>query len=252
MAPVEHRRTSEYIAEPYRKRRKASTQFNTLPIPTDEIGNLLDVENPFPLRLIPKTGSLEWGPFEMASARACVEPQVTSKNEQLIRTYHPALCHLTSVGVYTEVNGKIFWAVFPEAEDCAYGTYAAGREIHAVPSFQQPPLLTQDYLSRPFDPVMGHIDTRKFLCPTILDFIRETFPASMGAMVLISGYIIILFRTAEEMKNSWESGPSTIGRLTVGFNVAKYNSTVGGIRCYGLAPYSGTGCLDNDAKWNSL
>ena len=58
MAPVKHRRTSEYIAEPYRKRRKASTQFNTLPIPTDEIGNLLDVENPFPLRLIPSKKSL--------------------------------------------------------------------------------------------------------------------------------------------------------------------------------------------------
>jgi len=32
------------------------------------------------------------------------------------------------------------------------------------------------------------------------------------------------------MKKNWEGGPFTIGRLTVGFNVAKHNSTVGDIR----------------------
>ena len=34
-------------------------------------------------------------------------------------------------------------------------------------------------------------------------------------------------------------------------HIIKYRSAFG-VECYGLAPYSGTGCLDNGAKWSFI
>ena len=44
------------------------------------------------------------------------------------------------------------------------------------------------------------------LTETDLDKIRAYFPTSTGIQILVSGYAILLYEDAAEMKESWSSG----------------------------------------------
>jgi hypothetical protein len=76
---------------------------------------------------------------------------------------------------------------------------------------------------------MGQINPRKFLCEPLLEYLKDLFPHSVGALVLISGFIIIVFRSRGDMTASWKKTPFTIGHLRVGFSVMGFSATLCGI-----------------------
>jgi hypothetical protein len=60
-----------------------------------------------------------------------------------------------------------------------------------------------------------------------LELLRRFFPAAVGARVLISGFIIVLFQTRKDIEASWLEGcvPS-FGLLRLGYGIAVHYPTV--------------------------
>lgn len=169
------------------------------------------------------TASLDWGPKELASARALLE-HVNPENEQLFRTYHPSLACNESVYIATEPsNGNKIWVI---GVDATADTHAGGREIHFHPVFQVPEFHMSSQLFFRENPLDRPINPRRFLAPETLNFLRTMFPMAIGVRVLISGFIIVLFKTEKDMKASWDLGRvSEFGGLRLGYDLLADEAT---------------------------
>lgn len=79
------------------------------------------------------------------------------------------------------------------------------------------------------DPLRHRINPRRFLTASDLELLRRFFPSAIGARVLISGFVIVLFRSRKDIEASWLEGcvPS-FGLLRLGYDVAVHypNQTV--------------------------
>lgn len=175
---------------------------------------------------MPETRSDKWGSHEEAAARALKEPTVTLDNERLIRTHHRTLGPCPFVYETTEVDGKSIWVVSIGPNVPMYDTHAGGREIHIHPEYLLPQLSKVYSGSRP-DPLRRRINPRRFLTASDLELLRRFFPAAVGARVLISGFIIVLFQTRKDIEASWLEGcvPS-FGLLRLGYGIAVHYPTV--------------------------
>ncbi|KAJ6181073.1 hypothetical protein N7519_011534 [Penicillium mononematosum] len=129
--------------------------------------------------LVSRTTSSEWGNKEVATTRATIEPTITPQNEDLIRTYHPSLGPVDGVWVTKESNEKSIWLVAPGPLDLPAGLAAPSTVCFA----EQP------------DPLKAVLNPRRFLQSHDLHVLREMFPLAVGARVLISGFIVILFKS---------------------------------------------------------
>lgn len=107
-----------------------------------------------------------------------------------------------------------------------YDTHAGGREIHIHPEYLLPQLSQVYRGSRP-DPLQRRINPRRFLTASDLELLRRFFPAAIGARVLISGFIVVLFRNRKDIEASWLEGcvPS-FGLLRLGYGIAVHYPTV--------------------------
>lgn len=101
-----------------------------------------------------------------------------------------------------------------------YDTHAGGREIHIHPEFLLPQL-SRVYSGSRKDPLPRRINPRRFLPASDLELLRRFFPSAIGARVLISGFIIVLFQNRKDIEASWLEGcvPS-FGLLRLGYDVA--------------------------------
>ncbi|KAF3402015.1 hypothetical protein F1880_009748 [Penicillium rolfsii] len=173
-----------------------------------------------------KTRSGKWGSHEEAAARALKESIVTLDNERLIRTHHRTLGPCPFVYETTEAGGKSIWVVSIGPNVPVYDTHAGGREIHIHPEYLLPQLSKVYSGSRP-DPLRRRINPRRFLTASDLELLRRFFPAAVGARVLISEFIIILFQTRKDIEASWLEGcvPS-FGLLRLGYGIAVHYPTV--------------------------
>jgi hypothetical protein len=61
------------------------------------------------------------------------------------------------------------------------------------------------------DPIRAALNPRRFLSQDDLNILREMFPSAVGVRVFMSGFIVILFKTREDIEKSWlEDGHSEI------------------------------------------
>lgn len=106
-----------------------------------------------------------------------------------------------------------------------YDTHAGGRAIHLYPNLVLPQL-SQIYSGSRQDPVKHTINPRRFLSAPDLEHLHRFFPAAIGARVLISGFLVILFRDQKDIESSWLEGcvPS-FGLLRVGYDIAVHYPT---------------------------
>lgn len=144
---------------------------------------------------------------------------VTPGNERMVRTLHRSLQDCGEVFVH-EQSGKTIWLVSPTNNLTPLrDTHAAGREIHIFPKFELPP---SDFRFRE-DPVCRTIFCRGLLSDEDIRIIREYFPGSVGARVLICGFLVILFDNKKHLKKSWEQGVvNYVGSLVVKYAIRDY------------------------------
>lgn len=126
-----------------------------------------------------------------------------------------------------------------------YDTHAGGREIHIHPEFFLP-RLSQVYSGSRKDPLRDPINPRRFLSASDLELLHRFFPAAIGARVLISGFIIVLFRKQEDIEASWLEGciPS-FGFLRLGYDVAVHFPTE-------TVPESGNAVAESSGQRDSV
>ncbi|KAK2805056.1 hypothetical protein FQN51_001151 [Onygenales sp. PD_10] len=187
------------------------------PPPPGSIETLMDIV------IVQRTDSREWGDAATSSHRAHGESETTPANENLLRSYHPALAHFESVSVATEFSGNKIWIV-ASLPHTTYETHAAGREIHIVPYYLMPEYMHM-YVRALHDPIPGCINPRKLLSAQDLEALRKMFPRAIGARLLISGFLIVLFKNFRDVSASWEQALGIeFGRMRIGYDVAgRYN-----------------------------
>ncbi|KAJ5110669.1 hypothetical protein N7532_001204 [Penicillium argentinense] len=196
------------------------------PIPADCVDSIKPGHHsPWEMDLVTRTHSDKWGPREIAVAKALQETRVHLGNECLLRTHHRSLAPCPFVYETTEADGNKIWGVSIGPNVPVYDTHAAGREIHIHPEFLLPQL-SQAYSGSQRDPLPRRINPRRFLPASELEILRRFFPAAIGARVLISGFIIVLFRDYKDIEASWLEGcvPS-FGLLRLGYDVAVHYPT---------------------------
>lgn len=156
----------------------------------------------------------------MAAARACIEPAVTTDNETLIRTYHPALSVAPLVYAHTEITGKTIWKVFVVADFEIRHTHAGGRAIHVQPNFFTPDPLRNLIPSEVM--ILRSIYPRRMLTFSDISAIREALPTSVGIRIFISGLAVVLYKNKTDMIAALNRPcPSYIGDLNVGYDILR-------------------------------
>lgn len=155
---------------------------------------------------------------------------MTVDNESLIRTHHRSLASY-SVVVLEERSGNKIWVVAPGADARILDTHAAGREIHVFPTgiTVHTTLSFSVFGRHQEDPIEAALNPRRLLRQGDLNKLREMAPTAVGARLLISGYIVILFRTSAELEKSWvkDGHISEFGGLRVIYDVMEDYPTKG-------------------------
>lgn len=116
------------------------------------------------------------------------------------------------------------WAIGFEGSAPIHDTHAAGLPIHVLPSFIVPPRTPNLRLLN--DPIAEIINPREILSLENLFPIHKYFPTSIGVRILVTGFIIVLYKSIQHLKNSWVRGVfETIGTLQLGYSAAVYIPT---------------------------
>ncbi|ODM19119.1 hypothetical protein SI65_05736 [Aspergillus cristatus] len=173
--------------------------------------------------------STKWGTPEKAAVRATREEYVSPKNEQLIRTHHPALANQPYVSVKRDSFGELMWVVWETNNTTITPTHIAGRELHIVPRFLAPEVAGGCWPGRAIlpDPISRRINPRRCLLTQDLNAIRNKFPHAIGIRILISGFALLVYHNVHDMNADWDRGvPKSIGGLTVGYIIKKLNPSV--------------------------
>ncbi|KAJ6184517.1 hypothetical protein N7519_005818 [Penicillium mononematosum] len=102
-------------------------------------------------------------------------------------------------------------------------THAAGREIHVLPKHFSLPL-PYTWVAR--DTVIKTINPRSFLPSQHIASIRDAFPGSVGAQVLLTGWLLVAFPEKKSLEACWAKGvPDEVGGLRVGYILASLYGT---------------------------
>lgn len=124
------------------------------------------------------------------------------------------------------IFGPPVWVVEVPAKE----VQAGGRPIHYLPGdhtkyypFELDPPRLPDVYNMHFS---RNINPRRFLTSRDLDVLRGLFPASVGAEVLIAGFIIILFDRKSDLVDAYTNvWPLELAGLRVYLDVARYETT---------------------------
>lgn len=202
----------QQLESPVPKRQRVSAKESSIfpypPIPSECIDRHEDpmpnsIQMFRPMIEVPKINSSKWGDTEAAAARARLEPNVTDANQQLIRTHHPSLRNIDFVWLVEESTDKWIWVIRPSSSPkMAIGTHAGGLEIHVQPRGCIERTTTIWPKLQP-DPLSVVLNPRKFLSQDDLHLLREMFPCALGVRVFVSGCMVILFKSRDDVENSW-------------------------------------------------
>jgi hypothetical protein len=151
-------------------------------------------------------------------AKVSLMTQIENSDEEiLVRSVHPSLRDCPHVAVIEGAPlDRPVWLITPQNAKFIVSTHAAGREIHVKPSFLTKPV---DYQFVPIrDVIVPNINPRSFLSAETMECIRLAFPGSVGAQVLIIGWILVLFPDKKTLQECWAHGaPDEISNLRVGY-----------------------------------
>src|ERR1700726_2201247 len=162
----------------------------------------------------PGISSPAWGPPSLAAHRATLEQTVTTDNERLLRTYHPSLECCVGVSIQRCPDGQRIWSVWALTTPLTH-THAGGLEIHVLPDFCVPDGMMYNLIAG-IDHFRRYINPRRVLTQQDRDTIRKMFPESVGAQVLIGGYMAILYEDMFSMELDWRKAtPVTVGGMQV-------------------------------------
>lgn len=146
------------------------------------------------------------------------------------------------VYIVTSPFGKRIWLISCDAPDITAG----GLEIHLFPAGYPlterliPTAVAQSMLAQTL--VEGQINPRKFLTAQDLDSLRILFPKSIGAQLLIAGFLRVLFNSGTDAEQARNLGcPSELGGLFVLLDTAKFSVTAQNV-------HSGAAVSDREAK----
>lgn len=180
-------------------------------------GKSITIVSKMHILIILADSSLLGDPLAQSHAHSALA--VTPGNENMVRTLHRSLQNCREVFVH-EQSGKTIWLVSPTNTLIPLrDTHAAGREIHIFPKFELPP---PDFRFRE-DPVCRMINCRGLLSDEDIRIIREYFPGSVGARILICGFLVILFDNKKALKKSWKQGVvNYVGGLAVKYAMRDY------------------------------
>lgn len=139
-----------------------------------------------------------------------------------MRTHDLSLASCPFVYQATEADGSRIWVV---SIGPIYDTHAAGRAIHIHPEFLLPQL-SHANSGTCKNPRRRSINSRRFLPASELELLRRSFPAAVGARVLVSGFLIVLFRNQKDIEASWLEGcVHSFGLLRLRYDVAVHYPT---------------------------
>lgn len=162
--------------------------------------------------------------------RAESETHITKDNEQFVRDHHPSLSSQGWVFVSESVFGAPVW-VIGSPLSASQSVYAGGRPIHYYPGdYSQfidcDPIRSPQLSDRYNQHFNRYINPRRFLTPADLDSLRELFPEAVGAHLLISGFLIILFEEIIHVQRAYsEIWPLELAGLRVFFHLTKHSLT---------------------------
>ncbi|CAG8908594.1 unnamed protein product [Penicillium egyptiacum] len=149
----------------------------------------------------------------------------TPNEETMVRSLHPSLasCEQVSVIEHGPVETPL-WLVSASSAKNIKSTHAAGREIHVLPKHFVPPLSLAGVPVR--YTTIKTIDPRTFLPPQHIKSIRDAFPGSVGAQVLLTGWLLVVFPEKKSLEACWAKGaPDEVGGLRVGYILASLHGT---------------------------
>ncbi|OKO96970.1 hypothetical protein PENSUB_10373 [Penicillium subrubescens] len=139
------------------------------------------------MRRIDKTTSDAWGPPVFANRRASIEPRITAQNEDMFRTFHPALRSEPEVFTLTrKATNHPVWLVFPRKGDSGPFTHVGGRAVHTQPYFETPTEHGMKYAMTREDPIPRAIDVNETLSGEDLGMVKGVFPRAIGIQVFQS------------------------------------------------------------------
>ncbi|KAJ5942540.1 hypothetical protein N7516_002708 [Penicillium verrucosum] len=167
----------------------------------------------------------------------------TPDEETMVRSLHPSLASYEQVSVVE--HGPVatpLWLISASSAKNIKSTHVAGREIHVLPKQLIPPVSFQMVPTR--YTTIKTIDPRTFLPPEHIKSIRDAFPGSVGAQVLLTGFLLVVFPDKKSLEACWAKGaPDEVGNLRVGYILASF---------YGTAEIveSGRGVTDTPGGFN--
>lgn len=116
---------------------------------------------------------------------------------------------------------KRLWVVAP-GNLVVPDTHAAGREIHFLPGSINP-RTTHEATVGPFrhDPISRDLNPRELLSADTISELQTMFPLSVGARVLISGFLAILFQNRDDITKTWklDGKVATFGNIRVVYDI---------------------------------
>ncbi|KKK21464.1 hypothetical protein ARAM_003766 [Aspergillus rambellii] len=197
-----------------------------------------------------ESDSQKWGPLELARIRAFHTTEITPETEPLVRTHHPALRDHAQVHVSHPQYGPEVWLVQEKCSDIEAG----GRPIHYYPGEPTHLISSTIIVRSPWKEEFlfkDGINPRKLLSYEQLDSLRELFPTAIGARVLVTGFIIILFKSPSDIQDAYKHyGVIEIGGLRTiydelrleasadtvvsGMEVSDQPNNIHGLGCLGL------------------
>jgi hypothetical protein len=171
------------------------------------------------LTTLSETTSDAWGPPVFANRRASIEPRITAQNEDMFRTFHPALRSEPEVFTLTrKATNHPVWLVFPRKGDSGPFTHVGGRAVHTQPYFETPTEHGMKYAMTREDPIPRAIDVNETLSGEDLGMVKGVFPRAIGIQVFQCECVVVWFGGREDMVASWKEGtPVSIGGLMVGY-----------------------------------
>ncbi|KAJ5975138.1 hypothetical protein N7481_008845 [Penicillium waksmanii] len=196
--------------------------YNYPPIPADFVDSFKPgPPPPRELNLVTRTHSDKWGPREIDSASALRETHVHLGNERLLRTHHRSLAACPFVYQATEADGNQIWVVSIGPSVPVYDTHAAGRAIHVQPEVLLPEP-SHTFSGTRKDPLHRSINPRHVGAGVA----APVLPCGDWARMLISGFLIVLFRNQKDIEASWQEGcVHSFGLLRLGYDVAVHYPT---------------------------
>ena len=163
-------------------------------------------------------------------ARAALVDSCNNQDEAVIRTLHPVLSVLERVFVreFSSPPEPPMWLIPVQSglqEDLPL--YIAGREVHCLISLRhEAHVVAASPYTRLRETLIDGLHPRKIATEVQLDSLRLAFPDAIGVRILVSGQLVVLYASKNDMRRQDYLGNwSNLGVFTVRAEIAHHQPT---------------------------